>query len=211
MSFIKLESKIFTFFLRCVAISCCVSDRIGSECMKMEGKAIVWETIRENAVGDIWGRKTQDNKVISNESHNQIARSPTSVIVVKLSVYSLSYRHSWKIIYSQVYSLFSFKLYGKLFTGHLFEQSHGRTNCDTSDYNPIHFDLHCLSCTGCSITLTSCSSSLVSNHLIPRSNFINHPKYVVPNLRRLSPDQPKALISTYDAADVFKSLNSHEQ
>ena len=43
--------------------------------MKMQGKALVWETIRENAVGDIWGRKTQDNKVISNESHNQIARS----------------------------------------------------------------------------------------------------------------------------------------
>jgi len=66
--------------------------------MKMEGKALVWETIRENAVGDIWGRKMQDNKVISNESHNKIARSPTSVIVIKLSVYSLSYRHSWKII-----------------------------------------------------------------------------------------------------------------
>ena len=46
--------------------------------MKMEGKALVWETIRENAVGDIWCRKTQDNKVISNESHNQIVRLPTS-------------------------------------------------------------------------------------------------------------------------------------
>jgi len=45
--------------------------------MKMEGEALVWETIRENAVGDVWGRKTQNNKVISNESHNQIARSPT--------------------------------------------------------------------------------------------------------------------------------------
>ena len=52
MSFIKSESKIFTFLHR-VAISCCVSSRIGSECMKMEGKALVWETIRENAVGDI--------------------------------------------------------------------------------------------------------------------------------------------------------------
>jgi len=58
---------------------------------------------------------------------------------------------------------------------------------------------------------TSCFFSLVSNLLIPDSNYRNHPKYIVPILRHLYPDQPRALISTYDAEDVFKSLNSHDQ
>lgn len=50
----KSESKIFTFF--CAVLQFPVSyqaGKIGSECMKMQGKALVWETIRENAVGDI--------------------------------------------------------------------------------------------------------------------------------------------------------------
>jgi len=53
--------------------------------------------------------------------------------------------------------------------------------------------------------------SLVSNHVIPPSNYINHQKYVVPILPLLCSDQPRALISMYDAQDVFKSLNSHDQ
>ena len=85
MSFVKSELKIFTSFGLCCNILLRITQ-VGSECLKMEGKALVWETIRENAMGDLGGRKTQNNQVISNESHNKIARSETSVSVTKLFV-----------------------------------------------------------------------------------------------------------------------------
>jgi hypothetical protein len=52
--------------------------------MEMITKTLVWETVRENAMRDLRGRKTQNNKVISNESHNEIASSKTSDALTKL-------------------------------------------------------------------------------------------------------------------------------